>query len=63
MYIFIPILIIIICASCYATTKDFDWLIPIFYLLFMLIICLSFSYNIYFGIMLIIFIFILCLGI
>ncbi len=32
MYIFIPIFIIIISVSCYITTKDFDWLIPIFYL-------------------------------
>lgn len=62
MYIFIPIFIIIISVSCYITTKDFNWLIPIFYLLFILIICLTFLYNIYFGIMLIIFIFILCLG-
>lgn len=62
MYIFL-IFIIIICISCYITTKNFDWLIPIFYLLFMLIICLTFLCNVYFGMIFIIFIFVLYLGI
>lgn len=65
IFIALPIIIIInlFCVCCYIITKDFDWLIPIFYLLFMLIMCLTFLYSIYFGIILIVFIFILSLGV